>query len=98
MNESEAMRFEDALTLDAQDAKTVIERYYQLCDGDNTPSQFALWPTRSLGGGWEALPGEPEPNKAAIAQLVAELPRAVSYTHLCCCDGNPADHPRSTAN
>lgn len=75
MNESEAMRFEDALTLDAQDAKTVIERYYQLCDGDNTPSQFALWPTRSLGGGWEALPGEPEPNKAAIAQLVAELPR-----------------------
>ncbi len=48
MNESESIRFEDTLVLDAQAAKTVVERYYWLCDGDNTPSRFVLTPTYPL--------------------------------------------------
>ncbi len=74
MNESESMRFEDTLVLDAQAAKTVVERYYWLCDGDNTPSRFVLTPTYPLTDYWEALPGEPKLNKLALAQRVAELP------------------------
>ncbi len=74
MNESESMRFEDTLVLDAQAAKTVVERYYWLCDGDNTPSRFVLTPTDPLTDYWEALPGEPKPNQPSLAQRVAELP------------------------